>query len=364
MIFRCDLVPQYKAYRDEIHTAMERVLNSGRYILADEVAAFEKEFAAYIGTQQSVGVANATDGLILTLKALGVAPGDEVITTPFTAIPTVSAIIAAGATPVFADIDEFTYLIDIDRVKKAITAKTKAIMPVHLFGNVVDIAKLKAVAGKIPLIEDASQAHGSTRDGVRAGSFGAAGIFSFYPTKNLGGYGDGGSVVTNDKALADKIKLLRMYGMVDKDHIAINGVNSRLDELQAAILRVKLKYLDQMNAQRNVIADAYRKNLRADLFSHQTIERGVTSNYHVFPARFKKNRDAFTAYMDKAGIQTNVYYPLPLHLQEANRYLKKKKGDFPVAEKICTDIIALPMYPEMDKALTEKIIKTINDYKE
>jgi dTDP-4-amino-4,6-dideoxygalactose transaminase len=365
VIFRCDLVPQYNAYKKEIHAAMERVLNSGRYILANEGAAFETEFAAYQRVGHAAGVANATDGLILTLKALGIGTGDEVITTPFTAIPTLSAIVASGAKPVFVDIDPDTYLIDLAKIKKSITKKTRAVMPVHIFGNVADIAALKKMVGKkIAVIEDSAQAHGSRRSGVLAGSMGDAAVFSFYPTKNLGAYGDGGMVVSNDKKLIDKIKLLRMYGMVDKDHIAINGVNSRLDELQAAILRVKLPHLDDMNERRNAIAALYKKELRADLFEHQQIDKTVYSNFHVFAARFKKNRTAFIAYLDKAGIQTNVYYPLPLHLQQASRSLGKKKGAFPVAEALCRDVIALPMYPELEFKTCEHIIRTINEFQE
>lgn len=269
-VWRCDLVPQYEAYAAEINQAITRVLASGVYILGPEVRAFEKQFAAYIGMPEAVGVANATDALTLALVGLGVGPGDEVITTPFTAIPTVSAIKDLGAKPVFVDIDPDTFLMDLALVKKAITPKTRAIMPVHIFGNVVDIDALRAICGgDIPIVEDASQAHGATVRGRKAGAFGDASVFSFYPTKNLGGYGDGGIVLTQSPALADKLRKIRMYGMIDKDTIVCDGVNSRLDELQAAILSVKLKYLDDMNAKRRHLAKRYLEKLPRSRFIGQ-----------------------------------------------------------------------------------------------
>ena len=364
MIYRCDLVPQYEKYKEEIHAAMEEVLKSGRYILAGQTEKFEKAFAHYIASNYMIGVANGTDGLILSLKALDIGLGDEVITTPYTAIPTVSAIIAAGATPVFVDIEEDTFLIDLDQIPNKITAKTKAIMPVHIFGNVVDIEKLKRIVPEIPVIEDVAQAHGSLINGARAGSMGIMGVFSFYPTKNLGAYGDGGSIATNDQEINRKLRLLRMYGMTDKDHIIINGINSRLDELQAAVLNVKLKYLDDMNAERNRIAQCYHEGLDNKLFVPQHIPSDVIGNWHVYTARFKGDRDRFIKYMDEHGIQTNIYYPVPLHLQEATRYLNYHPGDLPVAEQLCEEAVALPMYPELAQDILEFIINTINAYKE
>lgn len=232
MILRCDLAAQYRRYEKEINAAIQKVLESGRYTLAEEVSAFEADFAKYLGCKYVIGVGNGTDGLILSMKAVGVGEGDEVLTTPFTAIPTVSAIIAAGAKAVFVDIKKDSFLIDIDRIPKFVTAKTKAVIPVHIFGNVVDVDRLKRIIpNNIPIIEDAAQAHGCKMNGKYAGTMGDIGVFSFYPTKNLGGYGDGGAIVTNNPDIAEQLKLKRMYGMVDKDHIVINGVNSRLDEL-------------------------------------------------------------------------------------------------------------------------------------
>ena len=362
MIWRCDLVPQYEAYREEIHAAIARVLPTGRYILAGEVAAFEKEFAGYIGVQHGVGVANATDGLTLALMALGVGPGDEVITTPFTAIPTGSAIVDAGAKPVFVDICSDTFLMNPDKVAAAITPRTKAIMPVHIFGNVLDVPRLRElVPAHIPIIEDASQAHGSTLDGRRAGSFADAAVFSFYPTKNLGGYGDGGAVVTNNTELDGKLRRLRMYGMTDKDHTVTHGVNSRLDELQAAILSVKLKHLDAMNRRRNEIAERYHRELDPRFFIHQRIPAGVVGNYHVFACRFRGDRAKFMAAMDAREIQTNIYYVLPLHLQKAHVASGQKAGSLPVAEAVCHDALALTMYPELPDETLTLVIRAANE---
>jgi dTDP-4-amino-4,6-dideoxygalactose transaminase len=363
MIFRCDLRAQYREYAAEIDAAIGNVMKSGRYTLADEVSAFESEFSNYLECKYVVGVANATDGLMLAMKAFEIGAGDEVITTPFTAIPTVSAIIATGAKPVFVDIDANTFLIDIEQVPRFISPKTKAIIPVHIFGNVVDIERLrKLVPGHIPIIEDAAQAHGSTIRGKKAATMGHAGVFSFYPTKNLGGYGDGGAVVTNDKRLTERIKLMRMYGMVDKDHIVINGVNSRLDELQAAVLRVKLNHLDDMNRRRTEIAYEYKKGLENYPFRFQHIDDEVYCNFHVFATRSGQKRDALMAYLDSRGIQSNIYYLVPLHLQKANQFLGYRTGDMPVTEKLCKEVMALPMYPELPTQSLQKIITTLLEF--
>lgn len=364
MIWRCDLVPQYELYKTEIDEAVARVIYSGRYTLSTEVSEFEKEFSAYIGCKYGIGVGNGTDGLILALKVLDIGIGDEVITTPFTAIPTVSAIIATGATPVFVDIDPDTYLIDIELINKAITRKTKAIIPVHLFGNVVDIKRLKELISlKVPIIEDACQSHGSTLNGIQSGSMGDMGVFSFYPTKNLGGIGDGGIIITDNEDYNKKLKLLRMYGMTDYNHITINSINTRLDELQAAILRVKLRHLDEMNAKRNVISRRFKEELRQDLFKHQVINQHVYCNYHQFVTRFQKDRVKFIEYLYSNDIQTNIYYLMPLHLQAANQFLGYKNGDFPNAEKLCEQVIALTMYAELSDGIQNQVIEIINRYK-
>lgn len=359
-IWRCDLLPQYLAHKEEIDLAIQRVLSSGRYTLASEVKLFEEEFAGYLGVKHCIGVANATDGLILSLKVLGVQSGDEVITTPFTAIPTVSAIVATGAIPVFVDIDPETFLIDIDKVKSAITTKTKAVIPVHIFGNVVNIEALRNVCGDLPIIEDAAQAHGSKINGKMAGSFGKLGVFSFYPTKNLGGYGDGGSIVTDDDALAEKLRLMRMYGMRDYNHIVINGINSRLDELQAAILRVKLRQLDKMNHIRETIAEMYYKNLNPKTFDFQKILPNTRSCHHVFEVIVKGDRNDLSKYLESFGIQSNVYYLIPPHLQEANKEFGYRRGDMPNAEKLCSQVLAIPMYPELPLDTVRVVIEKMN----
>jgi dTDP-4-amino-4,6-dideoxygalactose transaminase len=364
MIWRCDLVPQYLNYQSEIDAAIKGVLMSGRYILAAETAKFEEEFRDYLGVKHVLGVANGTDALCLALRALDIGPGDEVITTPFTAIPTVSAIIDIGATPVFVDIREDTFLIDIDKVKKAITKRTKAVMPVHIFGNVVDIPALReAIGDGIAIIEDACQAHGSELDGKKAGSMGDISAFSFYPTKNVGGYGDGGAVATDRAELAERVKLLRMYGMVDYNHIVINGINSRLDELQAAILRVKLRHLDEMNERRKAIADKYGSSLPPGRFKVQAVPSRVKPNYHVYCVVYKGNRDGLIRYLDGKQVQTNIYYLMPIYLQEANNYLGLKSGHCPVAEHVCDHILALPMYPELASDTQDLIISEISSHK-
>ena len=363
MIWRCDLVPQYMAYASEIDEAIKRVLGTGRYVLADEVANFEQEFVTYVGTRYAVGVANGTDALIVALKAFGVGIGDEVITTPYTAIPTISAIVAAGAKPVFTDVDQATFLMDIEQIPQLLSPRTKAIIPVHIFGNMVDIERLRALLPRpIPILEDAAQAHGSTLRGRQAGSMGEASAFSFYPTKNLGGYGDGGAIVTDDAELAHKLKLLRMYGMTDKDHIVIHGVNTRLDEIQAAILSIKLRYLDEMNRRRNTLAAIYCSRLNAQYFSPQQIPQEVFCNFHVFTARFHGDRRALMAYLDQEGIQTNIYYLLPLHLQEANAHLGYRRGDLPRVEALCDEVIALPMYAEFPVDTLEFVIERLNRF--
>lgn len=363
MIPRCDLVPQYKEIRQEILDAVDRVMASGRHILGEEVAHFESEFSRYLGCQYTIGVGNATDALTMALKAFGIEPGDEVITSPFTAVPTVNAIYAAGAVPIFSDVDPDTYLMDIDHVKSLLTVKTKAIMPVHIFGNVVDIERLRdAVGPDLPIVEDASQAHGSTIRGRKAGTIGTVGVFSFYPTKNLGGYGDGGAIVSDRKDISDHLRLIRAHGMLDKDTYGEKGINSRLDELQATILRVKLRDLDSKNARRNAIAKQYRDRLPTNLFVHQKISNDVVSNFHVYVARFKGNRSHFMAYLDQQGIQANIYYVKPLYAHAPVANSGRIYSQLPHVEKLCNEVVALPLYPEMPEEHLDAVINTISAY--
>jgi dTDP-4-amino-4,6-dideoxygalactose transaminase len=363
MIWRCDLSKQHAEFKEEVLPAIARVLDTGVYVLGPECKKFEEEFAAYIGTSQCVGVANATDGLTLALMTLGIGPGDEVITTPFTAIPTVSAIIDSGAKPVFVDIDRDTYLLDANKALKAVTPRTKAVMPVHIFGNVFDAASLKKqLPSNIAVIEDAAQAHGASWSGVKAGALADIGVFSFYPTKNLGAYGDGGAIVMNSAELAARARKLRMFGMVDKDHIDSAGVNSRLDEVQAAILRIKLRRLDQMNQRRHVIANRYKKELPRAIFRYQHVPENVVCNYHVFVAEARERRDELIAFLATRDIQTNIYYPLPLSRQKALASLGYKESDFPVAEEVCRKIMAFPMYPEFPEAEQQLVIDAVNEF--
>src|ERR1700730_2062383 len=363
MIFRVDLQAQYLAYRAEIDAAVARVLAGGRYTLGPELEQFEREFASYLHASEVIGVADGTRAIVLALRALGVNPGAEVITTPFTAIPTIGAIIESGAVPVLVDIDPDTYLIDLDQIVAAITPKTEAVVPVHLFGNVVNIPVLRERIGSdIFIIEDAAQAHGS-RLGVRfAGTMGDIGTFSFYPTKNLGGYGDGGAIVCRDPAIARRLRMLRNHGMRDKDICDVPGTNSRLDDLQAAILRVKLVHLDQMNAARAKLVSRYLEALPSNRFRPQKILPGAITNWHVFEPRFNGDRDRLVDHLDRSGIQTNVYYVVPHHLQPALAHLGYRKGSLRNTETVCAEAIALPLYPEMDEQVVHSVVRAIHEF--
>jgi dTDP-4-amino-4,6-dideoxygalactose transaminase len=361
-ILRVDQAAQYEAYAPEILGAIEGVLKSGRYVLGPELAAFESEFAAYLGAEHVIGLADGTRAITLALEAAGVESGDEVITTAFTAVPTIGAILDAGAVPVFVDIDPATWLIDIEKIIEAVTERTAAIVPVHMFGNVVDIPRLQAaLPSAVPIIEDAAQAHGSRIGNRYAGTMGEFGTFSFYPTKNLGGYGDGGAIVCRDAVQAERLRLMRNHGMRGKDHWARSGVNSRLDDIQAAVLRVKLSHLDEMNTARAELAAAYGARLPA-AFRPQRPTAGATVNNHLFQVRFEGDRDGLSAYLDGAGIQNNVYYVIPHHLQEAVAHLGYKPGSLPVTEAVCADAIALPLYPEMPLGVVERVCAVIEEF--
>jgi dTDP-4-amino-4,6-dideoxygalactose transaminase len=357
VIWRCDLTPQYLELKSEIDEAMQRVLRSGRYVLAEEVRAFEEEFARYLGVKHAVGVNSGTDALMMALWALGIRPGDEVITTPFTAIPTYSAVRHVGATPVFVDIDPATFLMDLGKVADAMTDRTRMVVPVHLFGNLVDVPALRAIVGpEVKILEDCAQSHGASLRGVQSGSFGDAAAFSFYPTKNLGAYGDGGLVATNDPAVADTIRSRRMYGMISKDEFVEDGINTRLDELQAAVLRVKLRHLDRMNARRRDAAAMYGELLDRAIMTPQQVDAGVTPNYHVYAALCACDRDALMASLDKQSIQTNIYYPMPLTRQKGYR---GPAVPVPAASSVSQRIIALPMYPEIPEATVRAVAHAI-----
>ncbi len=361
MIYRCDLKKQYRLHGKMIIKSLKKVLASGRYVLGEEAKTFEREFAAYCNVKFSIAVASGTEALYLSLASLGIEKGDEVITSPFTPIPTVSSIVMAGAKPVFLDIKADDLLIDVDQLEAAITNKTKAVMPVHLFGNVAKMDKILMIARKhnIFIVEDACQAHGSDFKEKKAGTWGDLGCFSFYPTKNLGGYGDSGLVVTNDLKLDKKIRLLRDYGRDTLFTTVSPGVNSRMDEIQAAILRIKLRYLDENNRRRNKLAKIYFTNLKNTPLVLPIPKRDVLHNFHVFVIRCFDKRDALQSYLERNGIQTNIYYPISMHLQRAYKYLGYKRGDFPVSEKMCNEVLALPMYAELEPAVVEEISRKI-----
>ncbi len=363
-----DLSAQYKSIKEEIDTAVKKVLESTVFIGGKEVEEFEKEVAEFCGARYAVGVNSGTDALLLSLKAIGVGSGDEVITTPFTFIATAGVIANCGAKPVFVDINSETFNIDPIKIEKAITKKTKVILPVHLFGQMADIDEIMSIARKYNLyvVEDAAQVIGAEYKGRKAGTIGDLGCFSFFPSKNLGAYGDGGMVVTNNEELANKIRLLKNHGSSHKEkylNLTI-GTNSRLDALQAAILRVKLKYLPRWSKKRAEIASYYSRLLKG---IGDVITPVATPNrnhiFHQYTIR-TKFRDKLQKYLREKGIPTMIYYPLPLHLQPAFKYLGYKKGNFPEAEKVSKEVISLPIYPELKKSEVKKIVKIIKDFYE
>lgn len=347
-----DLAAEVAATRTEVQAAIDRVLTRGWFVLGPEVEAFEHELAAYVGAQHGVGVASGTDALHLALRACGIGPGDEVITVPNTAVATVAAIEMAGARPVFADIDPVTMNMAPGSAAAAITPRTRALLPVHLYGQTADLHPLLEVARDhgLRLIEDACQAHGALHRGRPVGGIGDIGCFSFYPTKNLGGYGDGGMAVTSDPHLAERLRLLRAYGWAERDRSVIRGVNSRLDEMQAAILRVKLTHLDTWTTTRRALAGRYQHALATAEWL--TLPGDVSYGrhvYHLFVVRTTQ-RDAFRQHLADRGIGTLVHYPTPIYLQDAYRDLGLTQGACPAAEQAAAQIVSLPLHPHLSEA--------------
>ncbi len=358
----CDLRRQYLSIKEEIDQAVAQVLNRGWFILGEEVLAFEEEFAAYCGAAYGVGVGSGTEALHLALLACGVEPGDEVITVPNTAVATVAAIELAGATPVFVDIDPVTYNMDISQVGERITPRTKVLLPVHLYGQAADLGPLLSLAeGQgLMVVEDAAQAHGTTYKGRRLPQ-GDVGCFSFYPTKNLGAYGDGGMVVTDEAKIAERVRLLRQYGWKKRYISSIRGLNSRLDELQAAILRVKLKHLDEWNEARRRWARLYN-----ELLTDSGVVRPQESPYgehiyHLYVIR-SQHRDELQRFLDQREIGTLIHYPLPIHLMEAYDSLGYGPGSFPQAEEHCRQVLSLPLYPEITEQEVEMVVESIKEF--
>lgn len=384
-----DLKEQYGKIKDEISLAIEEVVNSQCFILGPKVEELEREIAKYCGVRFAVGVASGSDALIISLRAIGVGYGDMVITSPFTFFATAGAIYNVGARPVFVDINPDTFNLDPGKISQFLRSlkredlrKVKAIIPVHLFGQIAEMDDILRIAQEFGLkvIEDAAQAIGAEYNSQRAGSIGDLGCFSFFPSKNLGGYGDGGMIVTNDEKLAEKVKMLHLHGVNKSkyEHLIV-GYNSRLDALQASILKVKLKYLDEWSEKRQRNAAYYNELFKeTSLSSNSEYEALNSSKYpvilprvskgrrHIFnqyTIRIRRNkRDGLKKFLEKKGVGTAIYYPLPLHLQKCFCSLGHKEGDFPVAEKASKEVLSLPIYPELTNEMQEYVVQRIREY--
>jgi dTDP-4-amino-4,6-dideoxygalactose transaminase len=354
-----DLKAQYLPIKEEIKSALKDIIESGRFILGENVESFENEMAVYHNVSNAVGLASGTDALHLSLNALGIKEGDEVITTPFTFIATAEAIVYDGAKPVFVDIDRQTMNIDVSKIEEKINSKTKAIIVVHLFGLPADMSPIMELAEKynLKIIEDCAQAIGAKYKGTAVGSIGDCGCYSFYPSKNLGAYGDGGMMVSNSSEIYKKVKLLRNHGTVGPYEHGFIGFNSRLDEIHAAILRIKLRHLDQYNQNRRNIAALYSSILSNTIQCPAEME-DRSHVYHQYTVRTPLRDDVQKALKDKA-ISSVVYYPLPLHLQQAFKYLGYKAGDFPESETASREVLSLPIYPELELERAEYIANSI-----
>lgn len=360
MIPLVDLTAQYHSIQSEIDGAVHQVLESGHFILGPNVAAFEQEVSAYLGIKHSVGVASGTDALVIALRAIGVGQGDEVIVPAYTFFATAGAVMLVGARPVFVDINPDTYCLNIQQVADRVTPKTKAILPVHLYGHPADMAPLLDIAhaNDLKVIEDNAQAFGAEYQGRKTGSMGDLGCLSFFPTKNLGGYGDGGMIVTNDNELAMRLRMLRTHGWKKKYFPEILGYNSRLDEMQAAILRVKLRHVDAWNKQRHAIAQLYTAQLSAmDIITPH--EAPYTRHvYHLYTLHFAE-RDRVQSALKNEGIASDVYYPCPPHLADPCRPFGYQPGDFPVSEQASREALSIPLYPEMSEEQISFVFETI-----
>ena len=352
---------QFDLHKTEYEAAALRALNSGWYILGNEGKSFEAEFANYLGAKFCVGVNSGLDALTLAVRALGIGEGDEVIVQANTYIASVLAITANNATPIFVEPDKF-YNLDADKIESAITSKTKAIMVVHLYGQASNMEKICAIAEKnnLPIVEDCAQSHGAKFQNKMTGTFGV-GCFSFYPTKNLGAFGDGGAVVTNDENFAKQIKMLRNYGSEVKYHNKVEGVNSRLDEIQAALLRVKLSHLDELNSERKKIAARYLSEIKNEKIILPEIREGSEHVWHQFVVRVEE-REEFQNYLEQNEIKTIVHYPIPPYLAECYQKLGYKRGDFPITEKFSDEVVSLPMFNGMKQEEIDFVIKILNNY--
>jgi dTDP-4-amino-4,6-dideoxygalactose transaminase len=364
-----DLQAQYETIRNEVRTAVDRVFDSQQFVLGAEVQALEEEIARYSQTKFAIGCASGSDAVLLALMSCGVGAGDEVITTPFSFFATAGAVARLGARPVFVDIDERTFNLNPSLVDAALTERTKAIMPVHLYGQCAEMNPLIELSQSrgIPIIEDAAQAIGAEDHGRRAGSMGTIGCFSFYPSKNLGGAGDGGMLVTNDLDHGRRLHTLRVHGEETKYHHKLVGINSRLDSLQAAVLRVKLPHLDAWSTERQRKAQQYELMFVDAGLSEQIEVPFVRSNarhiFHQFVVRVRGGRrDALREHLRECGVGTDVYYPVPLHLQECFSYLGYKEGDLPVGETAAKETLALPVYPELTDEQQDYVVSKVAEF--
>lgn len=357
-----DLQRQHNPIKKELMDAFEKVLDSGQFILGDEVKNFEHEIASYIGVNYAIGVSNGTDALLLSLASLGIGPGDEVITTPFTFFATAEIIAILGAKPVFCDIDAKTLNIDPEEISEAISKKTKAILPVHLYGQSADMDKIMQIAqdNNLKVVEDMAQAIGSEYKGKKVGTFGDTACISFFPTKNLNALGDAGMIVTNDENLDKKLRSLRVHGASKKYHHDVLGYNDRLDAIQAALLRIKLKYLDEWNKKRQQTAHRYDEELKNSV-KIPYITPGNETVYHQYTIRTSR-RDELKQYLMEKTIGTAIHYPIPLHLQKAFDYLGYKEGDFPESEKAAKEVLSLPIHSDLTSEEVDYVVFTINEF--
>ena len=364
MKVKCNVLDrQFFQYQQEYEEAALRVLRSGWYVLGNEVKQFEEEFAAFTGRKYCVGLNSGLDALIMSVRALGISQGDEVIVQANTYIATVLGITENGAIPVFVEPDE-CYNIDADKIEVAITDKTKAIMVVHLYGQASNMGKIMGISKKynLPVIEDCAQSHGACFDGKMTGSFGISGCFSFYPTKNLGAFGDAGAIVTDDKDFADKVRMMRNYGSSIKYYNEIEGLNSRLDEMQAALLRVKLQHIKELNQERVVLAERYTKGITNEYIVKPEIRNGANSIFHQYVIRCK-DRSNLQKYLEEQGIQTQIHYPVPPHLAECYERLGHKRGDYPITEQYANEVLSLPIYTGMTWEEQDYVIEKLNTFK-
>lgn len=361
-----DLSVQYKEMREEMLETIDEVISSSQFILGSNVKKLEEDIASYSNVSYGIGVANGSDAIHIALQAAGIEEGDEVITTPFTFFATAGAIVRAGATPVFVDIDPITFNINPTNIEKAITSKTKAIIPVHLYGQMADMSAIREIANiyNIVIIEDAAQAIGASYQGSQPGVLGDAATYSFFPTKNLGAYGDGGMIVTSSDEIEERSRVIRVHGSKPKYYHHVLGYNSRLDELQAAILNVKFKKLTAFGESRRKCASYYTTQLNNVVSDFVTTPKEKEGNYHVFHQYTLRveNRDELKSFLKSNGIDSMIYYPMPLHLQPVFKNLGYKKGDFPITERATEEALSLPIYPELKQSSQDYVIEKIREF--